>query len=169
MSGSKRKCHWREYWCPKRLEFNNQCGVVSRKLIDLADLTRAQFVVLMKRRFSEKLVRMGACVARRELCFIAFPIVPFNWEPVSTFGFLEGNFLTVSSSSPSPSPTSASSAMSTDADEFLADLVVELVLLPTSVSSALSHGVFLADWVRVVLSLEVSGLANWLKPWMKRQ
>ena len=90
--------------------------------------------------------------------------------PVGTFGFLEGDRSTVSSSPPSPSPTSASSAMSTDADEFSADLVMELVPLPTSVSSALSIDdvEFSADRVGVVLSIEVSGLAL-LKPWMKRQ
>ena len=86
--------------------------------------------------------------------------------PVDTFGFLEGDRLTVSSAPPSPSPTSASSAMSTDADKFSADLVVELVPLPTSASSALSidDGKFSADWVGVVLSIEVSGPANLLKP-----
>ena len=91
--------------------------------------------------------------------------------PLGTFGFLEGDRSTVSSSPPSPSPTSASSAMSTDADEFSADLVVELVPLPTSASSALSidDGKFSADRVEVVLSIKVSGLANLLKSWMKRQ
>ena len=90
--------------------------------------------------------------------------------PKGTFGFLEDDCLTVSSSPPSPSPTSASSAMSTDADEFSADLVVELVPLPTSASSApsIDDGEFSADWVGVVLSIEVSGLADLLKPWMKR-
>ena len=92
--------------------------------------------------------------------------------PVGTFDFLErGDLSTVSSSPPSPSPTSASSAMSTDADEFSADLVVELVPLPTSASSALSidDGEFSADRVGVVLSIEVSGSADLLKPWMKRR
>ena len=90
---------------------------------------------------------------------------------VDTFGFLKGDRLTVSSSPPSPSPTSASSAMSTDADEFSADLVVELVPLPTSASSApsIDDGEFSADRVGLVLSIEVSGSANLLKPWMKRR
>ena len=49
--------------------------------------------------------------------------------------------------------------------EFLADLIVELVLLPTSASSApsIDDGEFSADRVGVVLSIEVSGLAL-LKP-----
>ena len=140
-------------------------------------------------------------MARQELCFIAFPIVPLtenfnNGQKLSgkthlfargvlsaserrevryTIGpldFLErDNLLTVSSLPPSPSPTLASSAMSTDADKFSVDLVVELVPLPTSASSALSidDGEFSADWVGVVLNIKVSGPANLLKPWMKRQ
>ena len=58
--------------------------------------------------------------------------------------------------------------MFTYADEFSADLVVELILLSTSTSSAMSNGEFLANLVVVVLSIEVSGLAL-LKPWIKRQ
>ena len=55
--------------------------------------------------------------------------------------------------------------MFTDADKFSADLVLELVPIPTLASSALSidDGKFLADWVGVVLSIEVSGPANLLK------
>ena len=36
--------------------------------------------------------------------------------------------------------------MFSKADEFLADLIVELVSLPTSASSAISDGQFFADW-----------------------
>ena len=88
------------------------------------------------------------------------------------FGFLKRSDLsTVSSSLPSPLAIPAFSAMSTDVNEFLADLVVELVPLPTSVSSALSidNGKFSADQVGVVLRIEMSGPANLLKPWMKDQ
>ena len=72
--------------------------------------------------------------------------------PVGMFGFLKGGRSTVLSSS---------SAMSTDADKFSANLVVELVPLPTSASSApfIDDGKFSADWVEVVLSIEVSNLA----------
>ena len=66
---------------------------------------------------------------------------------VSLLDFLEDDLSTVSSSPPSPSPTSASSNMSTDADKFLADLVGEFILLPTSTSSAMLDGEFLADWI----------------------
>ena len=59
--------------------------------------------------------------------------------------------------------------MSIDADKFLGDLVVELVLLPTSTSSAMSNEEFSVDWVGVVLSIEVSGSANLLKLGIKRQ
>ena len=85
---------------------------------------------------------------------------------VGTFGFLEGDRLTISSAPPSPSPTSVSSAMSTDADKFSADLVVKLVPLPISASSApsIDDGEFLADRVGVILSIEVSGPANLFKP-----
>ena len=54
--------------------------------------------------------------------------------------------------------------MSTDADKLSADLVVELVLLPTSAFSTMSNVKFLADLIRVFLSIKVSGLANLLKP-----
>ena len=49
--------------------------------------------------------------------------------------------------------------------EFSADLVVKLVPLPTSASSApsIENGEFSADGVAVILSIEVSGLANLLK------
>ena len=79
------------------------------------------------------------------------------------FGFLEGDYLTVSLLPPSFSSTLASLAMSTNANKFLANLVVELVPLPTLASSDMSDSKFLANWVGVVLSLEVSGLANLLK------
>ena len=84
--------------------------------------------------------------------------------------FLESDLSTVLLSPPSLlPPTSTSSAMFNS--EFSADLVVELVLLPTSASSVLSidDGEFSADWVRVVLSIEVSVMANLFKLWMKRQ
>ena len=65
--------------------------------------------------------------------------------PVGMFGFLEGDCSTVSSS-PLHSATNLSIFSHVpDADEFSADLVV------------------------VVLSIEVSGPANLLKPWMKRR
>ena len=71
--------------------------------------------------------------------------------PIGPLDFLErGDLLTISSSLPSPlPPTSASSARSTDVDKFLADLVVELVPLPSSVSSApfIHNGKFSADQV----------------------
>ena len=56
--------------------------------------------------------------------------------------------------------------MSTNADKFLADLVMEFVPLPTSVFLVLfiDNGDFSVDWVRLVLSIEVSDLANFLKP-----
>ena len=57
--------------------------------------------------------------------------------------------------------------MSTDADKFLADLVMEPVLLSTSESLAMSNGEFSADLVMVVLSIEISCLANLVKPWIK--
>ena len=59
--------------------------------------------------------------------------------------------------------------MSTDVDMFSADLVVKLIPLPISASSAMSDGEFSADRIGVVLSLKVSGLANLLNLWMKRQ
>ena len=83
------------------------------------------------------------------------------------FGFLErDDLLIVSSLSPLPSPTSASSAMSTDADKFLANLIIKLIWLPISIPSApsIDNGKFLAYQVRVVLSIEVSGSTNLLKP-----
>ena len=83
---------------------------------------------------------------------------------IGTFGFLENDLLTVSLSPPLPSPTSASSAMSFDADKFSADLVVELVQLPTPALSAMSDGKFSADWGAILLSIEVSGLADLPKP-----
>ena len=64
---------------------------------------------------------------------------------VGMFGFLKGNCLIVLLLPPSPLLTSTSSAISTDTDEFLANLVVKLVPLPTSASSAMSNGKFLAD------------------------
>ena len=134
-------------------------------------------------------------MARQELCFIAFPIVllteSFNngqkllgethlfargalsalerrevRYPIGPLDFLErGDLSTVSSSPLSPlPPISASSAMFNG--EFLADLVVKLIPLQTSASSApsIDNGKFSADWVGVVLSIEVSGPANLLKP-----
>ena len=127
-------------------------------------------------------------MTQQELCFIAFPIVSLiksfnNGQKllgethlflehrkvrylVGPFGFLEkGDLLIVLSSLPSPLlATLASSAMFNS--EFLAALIVELVLLPNSASLAMSNGEFSADLVMVVLSIEVSGLAL-LKPWMK--
>ena len=126
-------------------------------------------------------------MAQSELCFIAFLIVPliksFNNSQklsketylfserrkvkylISTFGFLErGDLLTVSSSPLLFSPNLASSAMSTDIDKFLADLVIELVPLSTSAFSAMFDSEFSADVIVVILSIEVSGLANLLKP-----
>ena len=125
-------------------------------------------------------------MARQELCFIAFPIV-FSTEsfnngqklsretqlfleyrevryPVGPLDFLEGDFLTVSSSPPSLLPTTSASSAMFDG-EFSADLAVELVQLPTSASSALSidDSEFSADQVRVILSIEVSGMADLLK------
>ena len=85
--------------------------------------------------------------------------------PISTFGFLErGDLLTISSLLLSLLLTSASSAMFTDADKFLADVVIELAPLPNLASSAISDGKFWADLVIVVLSIEVSGPANLFKP-----
>ena len=51
--------------------------------------------------------------------------------------------------------------------KFLANLIVELVPLPTSESSTMSDGKFLADRVGVVVNTKVSGLANLLKPPIK--
>ena len=48
--------------------------------------------------------------------------------------------------------------------KFSAYLIVKLVPLPTSVSSVMSDSKFLADWVEIIMSIEVSGLANLLKP-----
>ena len=88
---------------------------------------------------------------------------------IDPLDFLErSDFLTISSSLPPPSSSSASSAMFTDVDKFLADLIVELVPLLTSASSVMSDGEFLADLVVVVLSIEVSGLVL-LKLWIKRR
>ena len=81
---------------------------------------------------------------------------------VSLLYFLEANLLTISSSLPSPLPLLlASSAMSNS--NFSANLVIELVLLPTVAYLAMSDGKFLADVVVIVLSIEVSGSAL-LKP-----
>ena len=49
--------------------------------------------------------------------------------------------------------------MSNKADEFLANLVIELVPLSTSASLAMSDGEFLANRVLVVLSNKMSTLA----------
>ena len=56
--------------------------------------------------------------------------------------------------------------MSTYANKFLADLVVELVPLPTSASLApsIDDGKFSANQIELVLSIEVSDFANFLKP-----
>ena len=106
-------------------------------------------------------------MARQKPCFIAFPIMPLTESfnngqklsgethifskgvlsasqrrevkyPVSPLDFLEkSDLLSVLSSLLLPLPsTSASSAMSDG--EYLADLVVELVPLPTLTSSAMS-------------------------------
>ena len=48
--------------------------------------------------------------------------------------------------------------------KFLADLDVELVPLLTLALSAMFNGKFSADLVAVVLSIEVSGPANLIKP-----
>ena len=113
---------------------------------------------------------MGALRGLTRALFYSFSNSAFNWELVGIFGFLErGNLFTVLLLLPSPSPTPASLALYTYADKFWADLVMELNPLLTSASSAMSDGEFSANQVGVVLSIEVSGLANLLKPWMKRQ
>ena len=88
---------------------------------------------------------------------------------MGTFEFLKrGDLLTISLSLRSLfRPTSASLAMFDG--EFSADLVVELILLLTSAFPAMSEGKFSADLVAFVLSIKVSGPANVLKPWLKRQ
>ena len=86
--------------------------------------------------------------------------------PVDTFGSLKrGDFSTVLSLSPLLlPPTSASLIMFNG--KFLIDLVLELVLLPTSASSVLSinNHKFSADRFKVILSIKVSGPANLFKP-----
>ena len=94
---------------------------------------------------------------QRKLIFLERKEVKYSVGPLD---FLEGDLSTVSSSPPLPlPPTSASSAISDG--EFLANFVVELVPLPTSTSSApsIDNSEFLADLDGVVLSIEVSGLA----------
>ena len=119
----------------------------------------------MKRQFLQKLVKMGALHGPTRALFYSFSNGAFNLESIGLVDFLErGNLLIVLSLLPSPSPTSAFSAISTYIDKFLVDLVIKLVLLPTSALLALSidNGKFSADLVRLVLSIEVSGLANYL-------
>ena len=80
--------------------------------------------------------------------------------PIDLLNYLEDNFLTILLSSPSLLlTTSASLAMFNG--KFSADLVVELILLPILAFLPLSinDGKFLADWIRLVLSIDVSGLA----------
>ena len=107
-------------------------------------------------------------MARQELCFIGFPIVLLtesfnngqNYQEklvffpkgalsaferrkvryfINSLDFLKKNdFSTISSLPLSPSPNSAFSAIFIDANKFSADLVVELVPLSISASSALS-------------------------------
>ena len=60
MSGSKKKCHQKEYWCPKRLEFDNEYEIVSKELIGAADLIKVQFDITIKHQFPQRLIRMGA-------------------------------------------------------------------------------------------------------------
>ena len=131
-------------------------------------------------------------MAQQELFFIAFLIVPLTESsnngqklsgetqffskdgllalerrevryPIGLLNFLEDDPLTVLLSLPLLLlSTSASSAISNS--KFPADLVMELVLFPTLASSTMSNGEFLADRNGVLLSIEVSGLANLLKP-----
>ena len=80
--------------------------------------------------------------------------------PVSPLNFLESDFLIISLSLPSPLPsTSASSVMSNNAIKLLADLVMELVLLPTSAFLAMFNSKFSTNLVMIVLIIKVSGLA----------
>ena len=74
------------------------------------------------------------------------------------------DLLTILSSTLLSLSISAFSAMSLYADKFSANLIVKLVPLSSSTSSAMFDGKFLVDWVGVVLSIKVSGLANLLKP-----
>ena len=52
--------------------------MVSRELIGPADLTRAQFVVTMKRRFLQRLVRMGALPDPTRALFYSLSNSAFN-------------------------------------------------------------------------------------------
>ena len=56
----------------KEVEVNNQCGVVSKELISPADLIRAQFVVSIKRRFLQRLIRIGALHGPIRALFFVF-------------------------------------------------------------------------------------------------
>ena len=119
-------------------------------------------------------------MAQQELCFIAFPIVPltesFNNDqklseethlflkgalsmserrevryPVSSLNFLEGDLFDSFIITIITIVTNLrTSAMSTDANKFSADLVVDLILLPTPASLAISDNKFLANRVRFV-------------------
>ena len=68
---AQRGCITQKSTGAQRSQLDNRCGVVSRELIGPADLTRAQFVVPMKRQFSQRLVRMGVLLGpTRALFFV---------------------------------------------------------------------------------------------------
>ena len=62
----------------QRSLFDNRCKVVSREFIGPVDLTRAQFVVSMKRRFLQRLVRMGALRGPTRALFYSLSDSAFN-------------------------------------------------------------------------------------------
>ena len=149
--------------------------MASRELISPADLTRAQFVVPMKRRFLQRLVWMGALRGSTRASFLGIPgltslqtllvviqvdvwLLGKKWSFDRFIIIIITIVTNLSILSQVP-----------DADEFSADLVMELVPLPTSILSHVPDtDEFSADLVVVVRSIEVSGPANLLKPWMKR-
>ena len=99
-----------------------------------------------------------------ELCFVAFQIVPLIYRSVQLLGEWSFNHFIISIIT--IALTLASSAKSDG--NLWTDLIVELVLLLTSTSPAMSKNKFSTDLVVVVLSIEVSGLTL-LKLWIKRQ
>ena len=84
------------------------------------------------------------CIGLIRALFIIFPVVPL----VDLLNILEKDFLTILLLPLSLLPsTSTFSAMSNKANKFSADLIVKLVLLPISASSApcIDNGKFSAD------------------------
>ena len=68
---AQRGCATQKHTSAQRSLLDNRCKVVLRELVGSADLTRALFVVTMKCRFPQRLVRMRAlCGPTRALFFV---------------------------------------------------------------------------------------------------